>query len=104
MRDEFVATFGEADASAIEAAAQLHKNPLHDDPGSDPFRWALLICIGYQCMEVPSYREFHGIVASWGDLRSWMFSRQEWFAAHDGDVDYISLFAGKYNEYVGQAW
>lgn len=102
-RDSYVETFGEAEARALEAAAQEHKNGIHDNPGSDPFRWAVVIAIGYQCAEVDSYRDSHGIHAPWEEIKQWIIDHGD-LAAHDGDVDYLSLMAGKYTEYVeGQA-
>ena len=52
IRDSFVAAFGEEQAVAIERAAEEHKNGVHDNRGSDSFKWAIAICIGYECMEV----------------------------------------------------
>lgn len=100
IRDEFVARFGESNAAAIEAAAESHKNGIHDRPGSDPFRWALVIAIGYQCMEEPNYREHHGITAPWSRLRPWIKQHGN-LKEHDGDSDFLGLFAGVYNYYVG---
>ena len=63
LRAEFVSAFGEVQACAIEHAAEGHKNGIHDRPGSDPFRWALLICIGHECFTKASYRTYHDITA-----------------------------------------
>lgn len=100
IRDEFVKMFGEKEALALESAAEEHKNGVHDNPGSDPFKWVLLICIGYQCFEVEGYREYHGIVASFESIKQWVKDNAE-LDSHDGDSDFISLVAGVYNEYVG---
>lgn len=100
IRPSFVARFGEADAVAIEAAAEKHKNGVHDNPGSDPFRWAIVICIGYDCMS--RFREDHGIHAPWDQIQAWIKGEAD-LASHDGDVDYMSLLAGTYNEYVAAA-
>jgi hypothetical protein len=100
VRESFVARFGESDAAAIEAAAAEHKNGVHDEPGSDYFRWAVVIAIGYQCMELAGYREYHGITATWADIKDWIKSDGD-LARHDGDSDYLAVFAGTYNEFVG---
>lgn len=100
VRDAFVARFGEDQAVAIEAAAEEHKNGIHDDPGSDYFRWALVIALGYECMSLDSYREYHGITAPWPELNEWIKDNGR-LAEHDGDSDYLSLFTGTYDEYVG---
>ena len=101
MRDAFVERFGEDQAQAIEAAAMRHENVVHDERGSDSFRWALLICIGFECMEVGPYRADHGITAPWDEIDAWMRERTEWFKEHDGDVDYLAMFCGRYHVYVG---
>lgn len=99
VRESYVQTFGEQEAAALEAAAEEHKNGVHDEYGTDPFRWAVVIAIGYQCAEVPQYRNHHGIKAPWEDIRQWIIDHGD-LANHDGDVDYLSLMAGKYTEYV----
>lgn len=95
----FAAEFGEDQAKAIFAAAESHTNGVHDKMGSDPFRWALTIAIGHQCAEVADYRRHHGITAPWRKLKAWIKDYGN-LANHDGDVDYLSLFAGVYNEFM----
>jgi hypothetical protein len=98
-RDSFVERFGEDQAAHIEAAAREHKNGQHDKPGSDPFRWAIVICIGYQCFEVESHREYHQITAPYDEIKQWAREHGN-LAEHDGDCDFLGLFAGAYNEYM----
>ena len=57
----------------------------------------MLICIGYQCVEL--YHAEHGITVPFDDFKAWAKESAE-LATHDGDVDYISLLAGSYNEYM----
>lgn len=99
IRDAFIEAFDEANATAIEAAAEEHKNGIHDRPGSDYFRWAIVIAIGYECMEKDGYREYHGITAPWPALHDWIRDHAN-LADHDGDSDYLSMMAGTYNEFV----
>lgn len=99
IRQAFVDRFGEAEAARIEAAANEHKNGVHDRTGSDPFRWALIICIGHECFTKDSFREYHGIVASTEELKNWIKSEAH-LEDHDGDVDYLAMFVGVYNEYM----
>ena len=98
-RQKFVEVFGEEQAQRIEAAAKEHENGVHDNKGSDPFKWALLICIGYQCISSTQYREYHGIKLSWKRVKKWIKENAD-LGSHDGDCDYLALFAGKYNEYI----
>lgn len=100
-RDSFVARFGEDQAAALEAAAEGHGNGINGTrKGSDPFRWAVAIAIGYQCAKVDSYRAHHRITAPWPEIQQWIKDEGD-LANHDGDVDYLALFAGTYEEYVG---
>lgn len=101
VRERFVADFGEDQAAAIERAAEEHKNGIHDNPGSDYFRWALVICVGYDCMKKDPFRQHHGITVPWETLRPWIKEHGQ-FAEHDGDTDYLSLMIGVYNWYAGR--
>lgn len=98
-REKFVARFGEEQAVALERAAEEHKNGVHDNPGSDHFRWVICICIGFQCAEVDSYRKCHDITVNWEELKQWIKEEAN-LAKHDGDVCFISLALGKYNEFM----
>jgi hypothetical protein len=98
FRDDFISHFGEENALAIEAAADSHKNGVHDKEGSDRLRWALLICIGYDCIE--KYSADHQITCSWEDVRDWMKMHKEYIGKHDGDSDYLAMLCGRYNEFV----
>jgi len=112
FRRSFVARFGEADAKAIEDAAQAHyahgealgfdfglPGPHStDDFGSSPFRYWFLLAIGHQC--VSRFRDYHGIAATEADLRAWALAEGE-LAEHDGAVpDYIALVAGLYEGWL----
>jgi len=100
IRDSFVREFGEDQAVAIEGAAIQHGNGINNiNTGSDLFRWAILICIGYQCAEVDSYRQSHGITAPWEKIKTWIKINAH-LESHDGDCDYLALFACAYNEYM----
>ncbi len=102
IRDKFVKEFGEELAEKLEAAAECHRNGVNDgNKGSDPFKWVLLICIGYQCFEESRFRKFHGIPKkpSYAVLKRWIRDNAE-LGTHDGDYDYLSLFCGAYNYYV----
>lgn len=101
VRDSFVYRFGEEQAQRLEDAAQSHKNGVHDNPGSDPFKWAVVICIGAQCCEVERYRIAHEITVPFSEFEDWVKTECD-IASHDGDVDYLALFAGTYNRYLPQ--
>lgn len=99
VRDSFVQKFGEDEARRLEDAASEHKNGVHDWTGSDPFKWVLVICIGYQCFEKPSYRTYHKIEAPYEEIRQWIKSDGH-LDTHDGDCDFLSLFVGAYNDFM----
>jgi hypothetical protein len=100
IREAFAEKFGEDQAQLIEAAAESHANGVNsENRGSDPFKWALLIAIGYQCAEIDSYRDYHGITAPWTDVKQWMIDHGD-LGSHDGDGDYLAALAGSYGEYM----
>jgi hypothetical protein len=100
IRAAFVERFGEEEALRLERAAHAHAQPRPPKGiGSDPFKWVLLITIAYECFTRESFRAHHGIVASVADLKEWIKSHGG-LDTHDGDVDYLALVAGAYNEYM----
>lgn len=103
VRESFVQRFGEEQAARIEAAAHEHMNgPNSENKGSDAFRWAIAIVIGYQCAEVARYRESHEITAPWSGIQQWIKEHGD-LVNHDGDVCYLTLLAGGYNQYMPTA-
>ena len=101
IRAAFAERFGEDQAAMIEAAAVQHTNGVHDERGSDPFKWAIAICNGYECMTVESYRNYHGITADADELKAWVCEHAD-LASHDGDIDYLAAFCGAYDGWVTQ--
>jgi hypothetical protein len=99
IREKYVAEFGEEQAKALEQAADTHKNGIHDNKGSDPFKWAILIAIGYECSTRDAFKEYHGISVPTEKWKQWVKEHAE-LSSHDGDCDYITLLCGLYNEYV----
>lgn len=100
LKAKFAKRFGVDQADAIEHAAEFHENGINSEKkGSDAFRWALTIAIGYQCFEVDRYRKYHGITADYEAIRRWI-KRNAKLAEHDGDCDYLALFCGTYNQYM----
>ncbi len=100
IRDAFAERFGKDQADAIVAAAESHENGTNsENKGADPFKWALLIAIGYQCSEVDRYRDHHGITAPWDDVKQWIVDNAD-LGSHDGDCDYLCAFGGGYADFV----
>lgn len=99
IRAAFAAEFGEDQAAAFEVAAEMHQNGVHDERGSDPFKWALAIAIGYECFLKDGYREFHGITADADAVKAWIKEHAD-LGSHDGDVDFLGLVAGSYDDYL----
>jgi hypothetical protein len=98
-RESFVALFGEEQAVAIERAAAGHRGFLLEGKkrGSDPFRDAIVICIGCECMT--RFREDHGISASESRLKDWVRKCAN-LAQHDGPIDYLCLCLGMYDSWM----
>jgi hypothetical protein len=100
IKEKFIKDWGEELANKIEEAANYHRNGVNDQEIGDPFKWALLICIGYHCLENKEYRKFHGIPnLNWRKLKKWIRDNAE-LESYKGDLDYISLFCGVYNYYL----
>lgn len=97
IRDSFVERFGAQEAAAIEAAAELHRSELLEGGkyGSDPFRDAIVITIGFQCLSRASFRRYHGIKTPWKELREWIKTEAH-LAKHDGPIDWLAYGAGLY--------
>lgn len=96
LRESYVEHFGEEQAVALEEAAQSHANGVNStNLGDDPFRWAFLIAWGYQCFK------YHGIGVTEEQARIWASFHAELIKEHNGDVDYLSAFTGRYAELVG---
>lgn len=100
IRDPFVDRFGEDCAAALEDAAVEHSNGTNsDNKGTDPFKWVLLITIGYECWSHDGYRDYHGITAPAEQIREWIKQNAD-LGSHDGDCDYVTALAGGYAEYM----
>lgn len=102
IKTRFIKDFGEELAGKVEECAVGHSNEVNSrNKGEDPFKWALLICIGYECLSKTNYREYHHIPLkpSWKVIKSWIKKYGE-LGTHTGDLDYLALFGGAYNEFV----
>ena len=99
-REHFVRAFSEAEAVAIEGAAEEHGNGVNNaNKGSNPFKWAILIVIGYQCAECDGYRKHHGITLDYAAFKRWVRAHGN-LGTHDGDCDYLCLMGGGYNDWI----
>lgn len=104
VRASFVEKFGENEALRFEKAAEEHRagtfgRDTGRRKGSDPFKWAICIVIGFECASKESYRRHHGIEAPWDDVKRWIKDQAQ-LQTHDGDFDYLALFSGAYNEFM----
>lgn len=100
IRRLFVKKFGEAQAKAVEAAAESHANGVNSkNRGGDEFKWALIICLGFECLSRDAFREYHGIESSWEELDSWIIAFGD-LGSHTGDVNYLSMLTGEYDKYL----
>ena len=102
IREKFVKDWGEELAKKIEEAANCHRNGINDQNIGEPFQWALLICIGYECLSNKKYREFHNIPdINWRKLKKWIRDNAE-LESYKGDLDWVSFICGKYNYYISK--
>ncbi len=98
--------FGEDTACLVEKCAREHGNGINNaNKGSDPFKNALLIVIGYDCIAKERFFIYHGFDAS----KISLFRFERWCKTegqldkHDGDCDYLALMAGVYNKFMPES-
>lgn len=105
LRDAFVARFGEHEATVMEAALKYHQAQGQILPdkrvGSDPFAFAVVHCIGWECFTRDSFRQEHGFTVPAEELKSWLIEHGN-LADYDGEPDWLAALAGCYDEYVGR--
>lgn len=100
VRESFVEIFGKEQAHRIELAANEHSNDVNStSKGADPFKWAVLVCIGYECVSRPSFAQYHQITIGQDKFKEWCLEHGE-LGTHDGDSDYLALFCGTYEPYL----
>lgn len=100
IRDKFIKHWGKELAEKIEMAAEGHRDGINDEKIGNYFQWCLLMCISYQCLEVPEYRKYHGIPdIDWLKLKKWIKDNAE-LENYKGSLDYLSLYAGVYDYFV----
>jgi len=102
IRDAFVRRFGEPMAQAIEAAAREHTMPSMNMLGNDPFKWALLTAIGWEC--VNKFRDSHPelpVLATLDpeELATWCRHEAD-LGSFDGAWDGLSVLAGAYKRWL----
>jgi len=100
VRDSFVEHFGEEQTKLVEAAAEAHDNEVHPNRGTDPFKWVIAICLGFDCLSCKEYMESHDIDLNWEDVEQWIKDHGK-LGTHDGDVDYMAALCGVYAPFVG---
>lgn len=103
VRESFVKEFGERNAKVIESCAKEHGNGINNKKkGSDPFKNALLIVIGYECVSKEIYFKYHKFDSkriSPYRFEKWCKEKGE-LNTHDGDCDYLALICGVYNKFI----
>lgn len=102
LRTRFVARFGEDLAETIERVAEHHTKvlPAPLERGSDPFRFALVWAIGFECLSRPEFRLEHGITAPWADLVGWIHDEAD-LASFDGTMDLSGRGRGLFDLVLG---
>jgi hypothetical protein len=98
---DFCKVFGFSEADKLIAAALYHSNGVNNQNlGTDPFKWVLLINVGYQCVEVNRYRKWHAIKIKWKKFKQWLIDHGKEIGEHDGDMDFLAMMAGAYNFFL----
>ncbi len=96
---KFAEKFDKTNALKIVYAAEEHEPLTYAScRGNDPFKWALLMCIAFQCIEVPEYADYHGFTFDLVEVRKWIKENVD-FSDYDGDLGPLSLAAGVFAQY-----
>lgn len=113
IRDSFVDTFGEEEAKRVEEAAKVHLDEVNPydvlgtahkkNRGHDPFQWAIVMVIAYNCIKNPGYREWHGFKIGWDEFDEWVKLEAD-LTSYEGEFDAMALMLGEFTPYleVGQ--
>jgi hypothetical protein len=102
LRTRFAAQFGDDLAETIVEVAERHTKviPAVLDRGSDPFRFALVWAIGFECLTRPEFRREHGIIAPWAELLAWICDEAD-LASFDGTMDLSGRGRGLFDAILG---
>jgi len=101
LEQEFIQKFGEKAYKSLKEACRYHieRGDIHKVYKGN-FMQVILITIGFQCVAVDEYREFHGIPITWEDFRRWLLKHKKEIAKcklDENDIDYLALFSGAYD-------
>ena len=97
---KFIEDWGKEIYDKVLESAEEHRNGINDREIGHKFKWALLICIGSQCMEKPKFRKYHGFPRlNWSKMKKWIKDNAE-LRKYKGDCDYLALASGAYDYYV----
>lgn len=96
IRKAFEKEFGKLDAIAIMVAATSHADPPRKR-GIGLFQWALMICIGFDC--ITKQRFYHGIGTHPSVIKSWVkkYARLD---KYNGPCDIATAFCGGYKKWM----
>ena len=99
MREKYIKKFGEKQAQRIEEAATTHylsgATVSGKNKGSNPFKWAILTIIDFQCVE--KYAKEHGITVSNNKFMKFCVKHRKELGEHDGDIGWIGVVAGVFD-------
>lgn len=124
LRKKFVEVFGEWDASLLEEACDMHihaksndpliafvaglfgdspENHEKDDRGSDPFRYVILTCLGYECVTNDGYRRAHALTLDPFEFMKWCITEAD-LESFDGDQpDHLAMAITQLTRFQQQA-
>ena len=101
VRASFVVQFDKIEAKLIERAAQEHKSGMGvtAHKGDSPFRWALSVVIGFDCVDVEAFRQHHGITLDPEEFASWCRQHAQLRSFTDGG-DILGMLGSHYQRYL----
>ena len=102
LRARFADRFSTDLAETIERAAEHHTKvlPAPLERGSDPFRFALVWSVGFECLSRPKFRLEHRVTAPWAELMGWIRDEAD-LASFDGTMDLAGRGRGLFDAILG---
>jgi len=101
LKEEFTERFGIEGWEALKGACKYHiESGAINKEFRGNFAQVVLITLGFQCVEVPEYREFHGIPFGWEEFKEWLIEHRDEILkmeVTDNDVDFMGMACGDYS-------
>lgn len=100
IRQKFIRDWGKETYDTLVSSAKDHADGENNKRVGDFTKWAILIAIGYECMELKHYRDYHGFKKlNWLKMKKWIKDNAE-LTTYKGDYDYLAALTGAYDFFI----